>query len=130
MCSSDLQRSSRVVDGARPNDDKQAIVLAMHDVVYVFTGLGDQLFHRRALNREEANQMLRWGENGDVFDPLVVGLTGFFNRFGVEGFVCFFHGYCLKSLRCAANCQSIDAQSGLTNTHWHALAFFTAGANA
>ena len=45
------------MDGARANDDKQAIVLAMHDVVDVFAGLGDQLFNGRALNRKEANQM-------------------------------------------------------------------------
>ena len=49
------------MDGARANDDKQAIVFAMHDVVDIFAGLGDQLFHRRALNRKEANQMLRRG---------------------------------------------------------------------
>ena len=45
------------MDGARANDYQQTIVLAMHDVVDIFAGLGDQLFHGRALNRKEANQM-------------------------------------------------------------------------
>ena len=56
-----FQRGGRVVDRAGADDDEQTVVLAMHDVVDVFAGLGDQLFHGRTLDGKEANQMFGRG---------------------------------------------------------------------
>ena len=56
-----FQRGGRVVDRAWADDDEQTVVLAMHDVVDVFAGLGDQLFHWRTLDGKEANQMFGRG---------------------------------------------------------------------
>jgi hypothetical protein len=41
-----------------------------------------------------------------------------------------YHSRVLQFLCGSANRQPIDTQSGLTDTHWHALTFFAAGANA
>jgi hypothetical protein len=40
-----------------------------------------------------------------------------------------YHSRVLQFLCGSANRQPIDAQSGLTDTHWYALAFFAAGAH-
>jgi hypothetical protein len=56
-----FQRSHRVVDGARPDDDEQAVVLALDDVVDAFAGFADQRLDGGAANREKADEMLGRG---------------------------------------------------------------------
>jgi hypothetical protein len=57
-------------------------------------GFGNQLFHGRTLNGEEANQMFGRRQHGDVLDTLIVGLTGVFNMAWITGVR--FHGLVLK----------------------------------
>ena len=71
-----LQRSSRVVDGARPDHHQQTIVLPVHDLVNGLAGARNQLLDGGALDREEADQVLGGRQNGDVLDALVIGLAG------------------------------------------------------
>ena len=47
----------RVVDGAGANDDQQAVVLTVHDLLDGFAGVGDQGLRGRPCNREKADQM-------------------------------------------------------------------------
>ena len=70
----------RVVDRARPHDDKQAVVAAGHDVGNGRTGAADQAFDGRTPDREKADQMLRRWQHGDVLDAFVIGLTGLVER--------------------------------------------------
>ena len=71
-----VQRGSRIVNGARANHDQQALVLAVQDVVDALPGLADQLFHVRAANREEADQVFGRRQHGNVFNAFVICLAG------------------------------------------------------
>jgi hypothetical protein len=71
-----VQRGGRVVDRAWAHHHQQAVVLAGHDVVDGLAGVGDQRLHGRAMDGEEADEVFRWGQHGDVLDASVVGLAG------------------------------------------------------
>ena len=71
-----VQRRGRIVDGARADDHQQPVVLALHDLAHRLARPADQLFHRRAGNREEADQVLGRRQRRDVLDALVVGFAG------------------------------------------------------
>ena len=53
-----VQRSGGVMDGARPNDDQQAVVLASHDGLDALAGGRHQGLHCRAADGEKADQVL------------------------------------------------------------------------
>ena len=71
-----VQRRGRVVDRARADDHQQPVVLALHDLAHRVARPADQLLHRRAGNREEADQVFRRRQRRHVLDALVVGLAG------------------------------------------------------
>ena len=50
--------------------------LAVQDLAHAAARLGDQRLDRRALDREEADQVLRRRQRHDVLDALVVGERG------------------------------------------------------
>jgi len=71
-----FERGSRIMDRAGTNDDQQAVILPVQDVVDGLARLGDELFHRRTGDREKAHQVFGWRQHGDVLDAFVVGLAG------------------------------------------------------
>ena len=71
-----LQRSHRIVDGARANDDQHAVIGARHDVLNVVARGGDQRLDGRAADGEEADEMFRRWQHGDVLDAFVIGTAG------------------------------------------------------
>ena len=67
----------RIVDGAGANHHQQPVVGAGHDVVDVLAGGRNQRLHSGSLDREEADEMFRRRQHGDVLDTFVVGNSGF-----------------------------------------------------
>ncbi|MPM53902.1 hypothetical protein SDC9_100672 [bioreactor metagenome] len=74
-----FNRGGRVVDRAGADDDQQAIIRARHDVLDGLAGIGDQRLHFGAGDGEEADQVFRRRQHGDVLDAVVVGIAGFFD---------------------------------------------------
>ena len=70
-----LHRGDRIVDGARPHDHEQAVVLLLHDPADRVAGVSDQRLDRRAGDRKEPDQVLGRRQRHHVLDPLVVGLA-------------------------------------------------------
>ena len=64
------------MDGARPHHHQQAVVFTRHDFVDALARFGDQALDSGTRNGEEADQMFRGRQHGDVLDALVIGLAG------------------------------------------------------
>src|SRR3954469_13908792 len=74
----------RIVDGAGTDYHQQPVGAAVQDVAQPPGRVGDERLHRRALDREEADQVLRRRQRNDVLDALVVGERGPVGRDGVR----------------------------------------------
>jgi len=62
-----------VVNGARPDDHQQPVVLAAHDAVDAPARVRDQGFDRGGPDRKKADQVFGRGQHGNFLDALVVG---------------------------------------------------------
>src|SRR5207247_2117356 len=75
-----FQRRERIVDRARPHHYQQPVAAAVQDLAHAAARLADQALDRRALDRKEADQVLRRRQRDDVLDALVVGERGLVRR--------------------------------------------------
>ena len=92
-----FDRGVRVMNRARPDHHQQAVRLAVQDALQFAARRGHQRLDRRALDREETDQVLRRGQRHDAADALVVGERGAIDRrVGRVQFLCVFHVHFLQ----------------------------------
>src|SRR2546421_584377 len=70
-----------IMDGARADHDQQAVGSAMENLADLAPRLGDERLDRRALDRKEADQVLRRRQRNNAGDSLVVRERGLVSRF-------------------------------------------------
>jgi len=78
------ERGRRIMDRAGPDHHQQTVGAAAQDLAHLPARLGDLRLHRAALDREEADQVLRRRQRDDVLDALVVGERGLVGGDGGE----------------------------------------------
>ena len=78
------ERGLRIVDRAGTHDDEQPVGAPLQNFAHLAARLGDLRLHRRALDRKEADQVLRRRQRHDVLDALVVGERGLVRGDGGE----------------------------------------------
>ena len=78
------ERRRRVMDRTRPHHHQEPVGAPLQDLAHLAARLGDLRFDRRALDREEADQVLRRRQRDDVLDALIVGERGLVRGHGGE----------------------------------------------
>jgi hypothetical protein len=71
-----LEGGCRVMDRARPDDHEHPVVLPLQDAAHGLARVAHELLHRRAGDREEADQVFRRRQGRHLPDALVVDAAG------------------------------------------------------